>query len=138
VFIERDLIAAHLWREDARQELVEVFRTIPDGATRADVARFLPSGDDTFLSVTKLEREWLVSTPLMFGAQNWIMWVEFDSDAVVALRIRTHDSRDEHPPNAPSDRIFLNKNSPSSNLRICIGRGPLPQLRSGNERGRLR
>jgi hypothetical protein len=118
VWILRDEISAHFSVDAARQELVEVFKAIPADATQQQVEIVLSSGRFTRLSVAKLEGEWLVSTPTTFGARNWVMWIEFTSNTVASLRIRTHDSRSEQPLMAPADREFLAQGKPSSNLAI--------------------
>lgn len=113
LWIQRDLIAAHLWFDEARVELVEVFHAIPDRATPDQVEVVLRRGQYNYVSVVRLEDEWILDTPYLFGARNWRIWVEFESGRVNALRVRTMDSRDEHPYEAPADRVFSSE--PSSN-----------------------
>jgi hypothetical protein len=113
LWILRDLIAAHLWSKEAKVELIQVFHAIPDRATPDEVELVLRRGRYNQLSVVKLGDEWILDTPYMFGARNWRIWVEFESGRVNSLRVRTMDSRDEHPDGAPADRVYSAE--PSSN-----------------------
>jgi hypothetical protein len=47
----------------------------------------------------------LVKTPLTFGAQNWVVYIVFEQDVVVAVLVRTTDSRFRRPTGSPQDRI---------------------------------
>lgn len=51
--------------------------------------------------------EWGVETPIEFGAKNWVLYIEFKDSRVAALRVRTADSKNEHPKSAPPDKVFL-------------------------------
>ncbi len=44
-------------------------------------------------------------SPIVFGAGNWILRIEFENDVVVAVRYHTADSVGDHPPGAPPDDV---------------------------------
>lgn len=46
----------------------------------------------------------LLKSPLVFGAANWVLYVELLDGRVSAIRIRTEDSRKVRPAGAPQDR----------------------------------
>lgn len=50
--------------------------------------------------------EWSIESPTEFGAKNWVLYIEFKDSKVAALRVRTADSKNEHPNDAPSDKVF--------------------------------
>jgi len=50
--------------------------------------------------------EWGVEAPIETGAKNWVLYIEFKDSKVAALRVRTADSKNEHPKSAPPDQVF--------------------------------
>jgi hypothetical protein len=50
--------------------------------------------------------EWSVEAPMQFGAKNWILYIEFRDSKITGLRVRTANSKNEHPTNAPEDKYF--------------------------------
>jgi len=51
--------------------------------------------------------EWLVETPIEFGATNWVLYIKMIDSNVRELRVRTADSQNVHPKGAPGDISFL-------------------------------
>jgi hypothetical protein len=100
------MILAHIQAEEARSQVVAVFDAIRGGATKQEVETEVLSGHSHLNLVKVGPSEWLVQTPLQFGAGNWQLWIEFDGPAVTALRVRTSDSKQIVPEGAPSDRVF--------------------------------
>jgi hypothetical protein len=47
----------------------------------------------------------LLKTPLTFGAQNWVVYMVFEKDAVVAVLVRTTDTPFRSPTGSPQDRV---------------------------------
>ena len=47
----------------------------------------------------------LISTPVTFGAKNWVLWIRSDEGAIQSAIVRTCDDRREHPVGAPHDLI---------------------------------
>jgi hypothetical protein len=47
--------------------------------------------------------EWVVETPIEFGATNWVLYVSFNNSTVSGLRVRSADSKNSHPKGAPAD-----------------------------------
>ncbi len=50
------------------------------------------------------ENEWLIRMPLEFGATDWILWIGFEGDKVISLKIRLSDSKTMKPKAAPDDK----------------------------------
>lgn len=48
----------------------------------------------------------LFTTPYEFGAGNWVVYIDFSNSVVRSVKVRTADSPDEKPKNAPLDRRF--------------------------------
>jgi len=51
--------------------------------------------------------EWLVETPIEFGATNWVLYLDFNDSTIVEVRVRTADNENAHPREAPADKSFL-------------------------------
>ena len=47
----------------------------------------------------------LVRTPLIFGARNWVVYLVFEDDIVVAVLVRTDDTPRLRPNRSPEDRV---------------------------------
>jgi hypothetical protein len=67
-------------------------------ATHAEL-RYDPNVEDFGASVA------LVSTPLTFGAKNWVAYFVFEEDVVAAVLVRTEDTRYDRPEGSPEDRV---------------------------------
>ena len=107
LWILRPMILAHIQAGDARSEVLEVFSTIPGTASKEEIERIVTSGGHSHLRLVKVSpSEWLVETPLQFGAGNWVLWIEFEGQEIRALRVRTADSKEVLPERAPPDRTF--------------------------------
>ena len=92
-------------RETYRTELRAVFHQIQPGMPRAQVQAVIDAGGHPNLQFAQDDdHRWLLSTPLEFGAQNWVLLVEFKGQQVSAVRVRTEDSFDHHPAGAPADK----------------------------------
>ena len=47
----------------------------------------------------------LVSTPVTFGAKNWVVYFLFEGEIVAAVLVRTEDTRYDRPQGSPEDRV---------------------------------
>ena len=47
----------------------------------------------------------LLVTPVELGATNWVLYCVFEQDKVVAVLVRTANSRRFRPPDAPNDKL---------------------------------
>lgn len=91
----------------ARNELVDLFGRLEGSTTKADVRRSFDTGKYQDLNMREVSGElWIVSTPTEFGATNWVLRLEFSDSQLKACRIRTLDSKEDHPKEAPPDRIL--------------------------------
>jgi hypothetical protein len=50
--------------------------------------------------------QWTVETPLEFGAKNWILSLEVTDSKIVAICVRTPDTPNSRPADAPPDKRF--------------------------------
>jgi hypothetical protein len=90
----------------ARRELVALIRALEHAVTAEDVTRTFDNSEHRMLTLERVSGQlWLVTTPYEFGAKNWYLYLDFERSVLVALRVRTEDSADVHPPDAPADVI---------------------------------
>jgi hypothetical protein len=91
---------------EARGELRELFSRLESATTKADVERIYRERKYQTLKLRESREDlWVVETPLEFAAKNWVLYLEFSNSRLIASRIRTADSQDEQPADAPPDRI---------------------------------
>ena len=96
---------AFFHRDKYREEVRGLYERLHPGMTRPQVQEAMESGRHPNLEFYRDDRQrWLASSPLEFGAQNWVLIIEFHGDQVAALRIRTADSFDQRSPDAPPDK----------------------------------
>jgi uncharacterized protein (TIGR02145 family) len=51
------------------------------------------------------DQRWFAAAPFEFGAQNWVLLIEFKGGHVSAVRVRTEDSDRYRPAEAPADKV---------------------------------
>jgi hypothetical protein len=68
-----------------------------------DVALVFSSKQFDLLTLERSAAGWLVSTPLAFGASNWVLHIEVHDSLITAVKVRSRDNYDQHPPQAPPD-----------------------------------
>jgi len=96
-----------LFKDKANDELVLLFNKLRCGDTKQEVEVILRTGQLRYLSCfTNDIATWVVMTPHQVGASDWQLRIDFDNSKVARLQIRTADSKDIHPGNAPLDRGF--------------------------------
>ena len=89
----------------ARREIIALRDQIRIGQSDSDVRTLFDAADYQYLKLKEHSGNWWsVSTPLQFGAGNWVLYIEFSGPNVSRLKIRTEDSQFEKPPNAPPDK----------------------------------
>jgi hypothetical protein len=85
-----------------------LYETLEPGTTKPQVRAAIDSGRFPHLRFhTDDDHTWLAFAPYEFGAQNWVLLIEFENDHVSALRVRTEDSLKSHPAEAPRDKERL-------------------------------
>jgi len=52
-----------------------------------------------------IDNEWFITMPYEFGATDWILWIEFENNKVISLKIRLSDSKDFKPKDSPLDKV---------------------------------
>lgn len=94
----------------ARKELLTFLGGLEAGMSPSSVEALFKRGQYKKLTLDKLPKgsspRFAIATPLIWGAGNWIAYVDFERDVIVAVRVRTMDSVDDHPDTAPPDRTF--------------------------------
>lgn len=104
----------HFDREAARQrEALALFsQSVRLGMTRDKADRTCKQACvknrrwnyDASLEEVGLSRA-IVESPLTFGARNWVVYLVFEKDVVVAVLVRTTDSPRMKPSGSPQDRL---------------------------------
>jgi hypothetical protein len=97
-----------LRRSEYRGEVRMLYEALEPGMTRPQVRAAIDSGRFPHLRFrTDDDHTWLAFAPYEFGAQNWVLLIEFESDRASALRVRTNDSFKYHPAEAPPDKARI-------------------------------
>ena len=93
-------------RDRNRQYMLETYARLRIGMTAdeagATVSRLREAGFPAYGGCGGSDT-CVVSAPLEFGARNWMLYLQFNSDRLSSARIRTEDSAYEHPEEAPPD-----------------------------------
>jgi hypothetical protein len=95
----------YLHRDRDRAEARSLYDYLQPGMARSEVQAALTSGKYPHLRLWSQDPSlYVVSTPLLSGAGNWQLRVEFQAERVSAVRVRTADSHEYAPPDAPPDK----------------------------------
>lgn len=109
--------------EEAQKELLTFLGGLESGMSPSSVEELFNRGQYRKLELSKSQEDstncmcpsrdvagnkphLAISTPIIWGAGNWIAYIEFERDVISAVRVRTADSVDDHPDAAPPDRTF--------------------------------
>ena len=90
---------------DNKRALVTIMENIKLGDSGARVEEIFNHHKTDTLQLKKLENEWLITMPYEFGATDCILWVDFENNKAVSLKIRLSDSKDMKPKESPPDKI---------------------------------
>lgn len=91
--------------ESYHAALVKIMTQLNIGDSRLNVELLVGALQDTHIRLVKEARdEWIIKTPLEYGASNWILVVNFVGDKISLLRVRTEDSIANRPYDAPPDK----------------------------------
>ncbi len=86
-------------------EVLKVWDRLELGDTQAEVeSTFLKVGAKD-LELRKGRGYWTVRTPCNFSATNWNLWLTFEEERLVAMRVRMLDSERMVPRDAPGDKL---------------------------------
>ena len=90
-------------------ELLALWDELDWGEGLEDVEEILQSGKYSALRPQQDRPRgtgvWTIGTPSEWGAENWILCLQFDEGMLVAKRIRIQDTARIHPPGAPGDEV---------------------------------
>jgi len=100
-------IGSFLHRERNRGEIVALYEAVQPGMAGSKVEEASRSGQYPHLTFQGGNgKSWFVSTPLEFGAKNWVLMVDVADGHVSAVRVRTEDGVHDHPAQAPTDKTL--------------------------------
>jgi hypothetical protein len=98
-------IGSFLHRERNRGEVLALYQAVQPGMAGSVVEEERSSGRYPHLTFHGGKSTgWFVSTPLEFGAKNWVLLVDVVDGRVTTVRIRTEDGVHDHPAQAPTDK----------------------------------
>jgi hypothetical protein len=96
--------------EQAQKELVAFLGGLQAGMSPSSVEELFKRGQYQKLSLSGSAKDkppgFVVSTPPMWGAGNWIAYIDFERDVISTVKVRTLDSAEDRPDAAPPDRTF--------------------------------
>jgi hypothetical protein len=91
-------------RAEAKRQLLEFRTNVASAKYRVEVERRFHELNASKLTLVKWRAEtWIVHTPSEFGATNWELYIDFRHEEPVSLRVRSADSVDHRPQEAPPD-----------------------------------
>lgn len=96
------------WRQRAsaaaRRELFSLLEGVEPGQPVASILDRCASRRRTYVECYRgLPKYVSLSTPIEFGATNWVAYVDVAADVIVAIRVRTEGSIHERPDGSPQD-----------------------------------
>lgn len=101
-------IGSFIHRSRNRTEVRTLYDAIRPGMARSDAERETKSGRYPHLTFYYDEDTgWVVVAPYEFGAKNWMLLIDVAAGRVTRLRVRTGDSINEHPADAPPDKPIV-------------------------------
>jgi hypothetical protein len=113
-----------LRRSEYRGEVRTLYESLQPGMGRRQVRAAIDSGRFPHLRFhTDDDYRWVAFAPLEFGAKNWVLLIEFEGERVSGLRVRTEDSLQYHPAEAPR-----NKERPRARAGQPHGSETVPEL----------
>ena len=97
------MFRASWFSKEANAELVNFYKEIKVGQSQKSVEDVFQNGNFRFLKLSSDKEGVLVSTPLKWGAGNWISIVQVKDNKVIWKRIRTQDEPKNTPEGGPKD-----------------------------------
>jgi hypothetical protein len=92
--------------DQARAQLLQFRNSLQPGATKDAVETSLRSAEYADLKLIKQSPEvWIIATPYVFGASNWWLYLTFSNSTVAEIKVRTEDSAEHRPRDAPPDIV---------------------------------
>jgi hypothetical protein len=86
-----------------RTIIIQMFNSVTIGDNRSEVKRKIDLLWQSDLNLYQTNNLWSILTPGEIGATNWILFIKFHEDKVVAVYIRLAD-KDIRPTEAPLDK----------------------------------
>lgn len=100
------LLPNQLSASEARRELLSLYAQVDPGDSREAVEATFARLDVEHLHLRKPSADlWIFQTPLLVGASNWDLWVEFTGPVVETVYVRSADSKSVRPSGAPPDKV---------------------------------
>ncbi|MCW5554891.1 MAG: hypothetical protein KIS67_22350 [Verrucomicrobiae bacterium] len=93
--------------EESRRQVISLYDHLAVGMTAADVETNFTHVDFFSLKLRKVsETNWVIQSPMEIGARNWDLWLQFESNKLIAVKVRLADSKERRPSAAPIDKFL--------------------------------
>lgn len=97
-------IYAYLTANAANSQLIGVYQAAEVGGSFSKFKTNVGNLPQSHLTAYFWENTAIFSTPLLLGAVNWQLYIRADDNQIQCVQIRTEDSQDQHPIDAPPDK----------------------------------
>ena len=88
---------------EPRRQLLEYRQIVVAAHAKTEALNAFDKQHFNRLQLEGANNIWVVRTPLIFGAGNWLLYMEFTDARLSALKIRTPDGYTYRPEDAPAD-----------------------------------
>lgn len=88
----------------ANAQLIAIYEVAESGDSLNEVKSKIANMPQTWLSRYDDPDDISFSTPLQFGATNWILHIHAEDDIITCVKIHSEDSINYHPQEAPPDK----------------------------------
>src|SRR5882724_13307541 len=75
-------------RDEHHAKIVALMMEVSKHPNNEEVRRLLRESRFQGLTLSEVSNEWVVETPIEFGAKNWVLYMEVSDSRVVELRVR--------------------------------------------------
>lgn len=89
-----------------KKALVAIMDNLLLGDEKVKVREIYNQYKTNTLELVELENSWLIRMPHEFGATDWVVWIGFENNKIISLKIRLSDSKEMKPKNSPPDKII--------------------------------
>lgn len=94
----------YLTANAANAQLIGVYQAAEVGGSLSEFKTKVGDLPQTHLTAHFWEHGALFDTPLLLGAVNWRLYIRAEDNQIHCVKIRTEDSQDQHPTDAPPDK----------------------------------
>jgi hypothetical protein len=102
------LFESVIGRHESQRQVRHLVETLSLGSASDTVEAVIGRPEYDRLTLAKADDlKWLVETPPIPGARNWVLWLAFDRGRLSRVAVRTADSSTEMPAGAPADKAVV-------------------------------